>query len=59
MCHVMSFVVAANGHTDCIRVMLRHVTASTHIDCADVHGRYGCTVHVQCTCTCIPVCTCT
>ena len=31
---------ALNGHTDCIRVMLRHVTTSTHIDCTDLHGRY-------------------
>jgi serine/threonine-protein phosphatase 6 regulatory ankyrin repeat subunit A len=35
----MCIYTAVNGHTDCIRVMLRHVTTSTHIDCTDLHGR--------------------
>ena len=30
---------AYNGHTDTVRMLLKHLTNTSHIDCVDVYGR--------------------
>ena len=30
---------AYNGHVETVRVLLRHLTNTAHVDCVDVYGR--------------------
>ena len=41
---------AGQGHVECVTIMLKNITNTSHIDCVDVYGRCVCV----CVCVCIP-----